>query len=148
MVLLALTLISFSSALYLSARYLLYRNLDQELSEKAEEIISIINTYANAMGQNHDAFIEASRKVIHFKALGLSSPAETITIEKRLFEIVDRYDLGNDFIHLMDEGGTVIAESQPAGQSLLSLKPLLKKKFTLNPVRPDRHSHVTGATLV
>ncbi len=127
MLLLALILTLFSGALYFSAHYLLRRNLDIELNGKAQEIISIINVYADTMGQKSGAFIAGAQEVIHFKKAELSSPGATITIEKRLYEIVDKYDLSSDFVCLRDENGTVVAQSAPVSPSTDSLEALLKQ---------------------
>jgi heavy metal sensor kinase len=123
-IILGLILTLFSITLYSSARYLLYRNLDGELREKAQELITVINIYAES-ALDHDAFVQASRKVIHFRT-GVSAPQSTVTLEKRLFEVVDRYNLGDDFICLIDQYGSVIAASRPKQRPVENLEPLLK----------------------
>ncbi len=117
--LLGLFLIFFSATLYFSIRYLLYRNLDRSLQARSQEIVDIINAYSEALGQNRDALASASRKVIRFEGVGNTLPADAVSMEKRLLDIMDRYDLRRDFIRLMAQGGVVVSQSEN-----LPVKPL------------------------
>ena len=109
-VLLALILILYSGFLYFSVRHTLYRNIDRDLRAKAGEIISLINSYMEVLEPTPESVVYASRRVIRLE--GMESPHQHNTIEKRLLEVVDKYDLRSDWIHLMDGEGKVLASSQ------------------------------------
>ncbi len=116
--LLGLILVFFSGILYGSVRYILYRNLDRELWDKAHEITEMINAYVKVMGPGSRSVKAASRKVIRLEGVSLS-PRTRNEIEERLLKVVDKYELKEDYAQLTDAKGVTIVRSEDQGTKLL-----------------------------
>ncbi len=148
-VLLGLILSLFSVSLYVSVQYVLYRNLDRELNAKAFEIREMINAYLDALGTNEQSMAAVLRKVIRLEG-SPSINGQQIELERKLFSIVDRYNLRKDFLNLKDPAGRAVVHS---GDHLLAtLERLVEdKKVTLFRGGQDRgvsYDHVGKFRLI
>lgn len=109
--LLSIILTAFSSFLFFSARYVLYRNLDHELLEKSRELTEMINLYLSQSAAGGDSVVVASRKVIRLEGVPKTHTMRNET-EERLLRIVDKYNLEQDLVNLTDAGGVTIVRSR------------------------------------
>ena len=116
--LLSVILTAFSSFLFFSARYVLYRNLDHELLEKSRELTEMINLYLSQSAAGGDSIIVASRKVIRLEGVPRTHTMRNET-EERLLRIVDKYNLEKDVVNLADSHGVTIVRSRDSNLGAL-----------------------------
>ena len=109
---LGLILVVFSGILFFSARYILYRNLDEELSSKGKEIAAMIQTYIEALGPSPDAVKTAAVTVIRFEHLREEGHGYD-ALGERLLRLVDEYDIRKDWVSLEDWEGRPFVQSYP-----------------------------------
>ncbi len=115
---LTLILVLFSGFLYFSARYVLYRQLDHELLEKAHELSEVLNLYIAEVAPGPNAVIVASRRVIRLEGIP-PKYSQHNQMEARLLSIVDKYNLENDFVDLINTSGiSVVHSNNPFPDSL------------------------------
>ena len=111
-VILGAILIFLSASLFYSAKYILYRNLDRDLMNKAKEVTEIINAYVSFLGATRQSVITASRRVIRFENLPDPEKEKLDPIDKRLYQMLEKYALSRDFFNLTDAEGVTIARSK------------------------------------
>ena len=108
---LGIILIVFSSFLYFSLQYTLYKDIDHELSSKALAINKIINTYRDVTGKDEESFSFVLKRIIriegkHPKAARLKKD------EVGWLKLVDKFDLRQDIIAIFDKNGRLLVNSR------------------------------------
>lgn len=120
---LGLILVIYSAFLYLSLHYTLYDELDNELSTKATEIAGIISSYLDAIGYDRDTFSFVVKRAVCFEG---EHPEQhkILNLEELWLKKVDKLDLKEDYINILDYKGNSIVRSNNLreGPPLLSLK--------------------------
>jgi len=122
---LGIILITYSVLLYVSVNYIRYSDLEDELDDKTKEVGDIIKMYINILGQDQAAFISAIEKTIRLEKEG-PGPGQKDLInaaEARWLRNVDRFDLRDDYISLLDKKWVPIRTSNNFNPKLLSLFP-------------------------
>ncbi len=101
-----------SVILYVTIHYNLYRELDNELRNKAQEINRAIDFYLEVMGEDEQALAIAAAKVI-LQDAGRPEPVRRLRLlDERWRDRYDRLGLINDYVNVLDAGGKPIAVSK------------------------------------
>lgn len=116
---LGVILVIYSIILYIGQRYTLYRDLDRELTIKAQEITSAINSFLPALQDDQRAFRSIANLVIRQQG---TYPAQEKIAEarKQWLAMRQKLNLGDDYIVLADIDGKVIANSPNADGKILA----------------------------
>ena len=98
-ILLAFVLIIYSSLFYFSLHYTLYHALDDELTQKAQEINKAIIQYTDMLSNDIDSLVFAANRVIRLEG---THPLESKIwpIESNWLRKSGRLNLNNDFISI------------------------------------------------
>ncbi len=116
--LLGAILIFYTGVLFFGQRFALYRDLDRELSIKAQEITNAINNFLPALEDDQRAFRLAADMVI--RQGGISANQEMITdAQKQWLAISEKLDIHKDYVVLASAEGYVVANSPNVDKKLL-----------------------------
>ncbi|MGE5196935.1 MAG: ATP-binding protein, partial [Deltaproteobacteria bacterium] len=116
---LGIILILYSSILYFSLQYTLYRDLDHDLVVKAQEVSNVINSYLNVLGYNQRSFIFSVRRVIRQE--GEHPDQDKIaSLEKLWIQTVDKLNIDHDYVNFISYKGEPIASSNNLDENLFS----------------------------
>lgn len=118
-------LIAYSVLLCFGVNYIRYNELEDELDDKTREVGDIIKMYTTILGQDQTSFISAVEKTIHLEKEG-PGPSQKDLInaaEARWLRNIDRFDLRDDYIIVLDEKWIPIGTSNNFTPKLLSLFP-------------------------
>ncbi|MFH1339157.1 MAG: ATP-binding protein [Candidatus Omnitrophota bacterium] len=141
---LGVILIVYSSFLYLSLRYTLYDELDNELSGKAREIAAAIDSYVQALGYDKQSFNFAVKRVITFE--GEHPEQDQISeLERQWMQRVDKLDLKEDYINFLNSKGKNLVSSANLQAALFSLFPkelarLSEGKIILSSIKLEKRN--------
>lgn len=111
---LCLILIAFSGSLFGITRHILYRNLDEELSIKAAEIVNILRSYEKLKKT------ETQQQHLINKLLGIKDRARLI-IDDLWRSDVRTLNLKNDYINILNIAGQPIIKSQNFDDNVTAL---------------------------
>lgn len=111
---LAVILIIFSGILFTVTRHILYRNLDEELRVKGNEIVNIIRSYEALTSY------ESRQQHLINKLLGLEDRARLI-IDEMWQSDVQALNLNNDYINIYDAAGHSVIKSGNFNEHVASL---------------------------
>ena len=139
---LGLILLIYSVFLYLSLHYTLYGELDEELNTKAVEIASVISSYFDALGYNQESLDFSVKRAIRFEG-GHFEEDKLEGLEKQWLKTVDKLDLKEDYINIIDMAtGTIIVSSSnlPEGLVLMELKASNTKDIIFRNTRYDKRT--------
>ncbi|MCX5707769.1 MAG: ATP-binding protein [Candidatus Omnitrophica bacterium] len=108
-VILALILGFYTFINYYNLRYALYRDLDNDILVKAQEVSSAINSYFEVLGNDQRAFDFAVRKVIRLEGTH-PNQAKVVDVDKAWLEKRDKQNLADAYINLagLDRGDSVV----------------------------------------
>ena len=136
-------LITYSALLYLSLNYIRYSDLEDELDDKTKEVGDIIKMYVNILGQDQASFISAVEKTIRLEKEGPGQSQKDLinAAEARWLRNVDKFDLRDDYISVLNEKWAPIRTSSNFSPKLLSLFPV-NLKFNRNGEYPYRNVHL------
>lgn len=120
---LGVILIVFSSLLYLSLKWTLYDDLDNELGVKAEEISRAITAYMDIIGNSAENFMFAAERVIK-KTGGNPESYKILETEKEWQQRADKLDIERDNIYFISPDGKMLINTSDLTES--NFKFLLK----------------------
>ena len=139
-------LLIFTGAVYFSVSYTLYDDLDTELSAKAAAVASAVNGYLDVLGDDDASFRCAVNRIVLSE--GEHPDLDKIsTLENQWTRQVEKRDLYDDFIAIIDTRGQPLVCSANVPDDLLDLflkrlpkrgdgKPLIRNiSFKKNVVR-------------
>jgi heavy metal sensor kinase len=111
-VILALILVFYTIINYYNLRYALYRDLDNDILVKAQEVSSAINSYFEILGNDQKAFDFAVRKVIRLEGAH-PNQAKVVDVDKAWLEKRDKQNLADAYINLasLDRGDSVVSSA-------------------------------------
>lgn len=119
-VIMGIILILYSSILYFSLRYALYKDLDHELMVKAQEISSTINSYLKELGYNQRSFIFSLKRII--RAEGEHPDQDKVgNLEKIWLDTASDLDIRRDYISFVSSRGDSIVSSSNLNKELETL---------------------------
>lgn len=124
---LGIILLIYSSILYFSLHFALYKDLDEKLILKAREIGSVIDTYLDVLGQDPQAFHFSVNRAIRF-AGEHPMQRKIKDIEDLWLRTVDELNLKKDYIAFSTTGGRLLSDSKNMPEELL---PLFLKHLSL-----------------
>jgi len=107
---LGIILVAYSAILYLSLHVILYHDFDMELETKAQEVGTMIQAYREMLGPGGQNFLEAIHKTIELEKNGFDSE-NVNAVEAKWLQNIDRYNLRQNYISLLDSSGHRIAMS-------------------------------------
>lgn len=107
---LGIILIVYSGFLYLSLRYTLYDELDNELNKKAQEIASAIDAYVNVLAHSQESLDFAAKRVISF-AVEQTEQEGIDELQRQWLQKVDKLDLKEDNINFLNINNEPLASS-------------------------------------
>jgi len=96
---LALILVFYTAINYYNLSYALYRNLDNDILVKAQEVSSAINSYLAVLGNDQRAFDFALRRVIRMEGAH-SNQDKAAEVERAWIEKRVKQDLSDAYINL------------------------------------------------
>ena len=111
---LAIILIVFSGILFAVTRHILYRNLDEELRVKANEIVNIVKSY-EALKR-----YETQQQHLINKLLGMEDRARLI-IDELWQSDVQALNLNNDYINIYNAEGDSVIKSSDFKENIAAL---------------------------
>ena len=110
-------LILYSAILYLSLRYTLYNDLDNELRMKVAHINSTINTYLDLIGDKEESFLFALNRAIRLE--GEHPDKHKIEeFEHHWLQKVDKFDLREHYISVSGIDGQLMIRSNNLSEDL------------------------------
>jgi len=110
-------LIIYSVILYLSLRYTLYNDLDDDLRMKVEHINLTINTYLDLLGDKEESILFAIKRVITLE--GEHPDQHKIEeLEHQWLQKVDKFDLREHYISVSGTDGQLIIRSNNLSEDL------------------------------
>jgi heavy metal sensor kinase len=118
MVLLGLILIFYTGILFSGQRFALYRDLDRELSIKAQEITNAINSFLPTLENDQRAFRLAAEAVIRHDGINSKLP-EAAGYLMQWAVIREKLGIQNDYVVLANTEGSVIVNSFNVDNNLL-----------------------------
>ncbi len=115
---LGVILVFYTGILYFGQRYALYRDLDRELTIKAQEVTNAINSLLPVLENDQRAFRFAANMVI--RQQGTYPDQENISeVKKRWLAMRENLNIRDDYIVLASTEGEAIANSQNVDEQLL-----------------------------
>jgi heavy metal sensor kinase len=118
MAFLAVILIFYTGILFFGQRFALYRDLDRELSIKAQEVINAINSFLPVLENDQRAFRVAADAVIRQE--GVNSKLEEVAGYQKQWSVIrEKLNIQNDYVVLASSEGNVITNSSNLDKKLL-----------------------------
>ena len=121
-------LIIYSSALYFSLYFTLYREFDDELKTKAQQIDNTIRSYLQVIGQGDEDFVFSIRRVITLEGEH-PDKSRIEELESEWIKKVDRLGLRENYIIFLDSKGKSIVRSKNLSSEFLTV---FSKKIKVN----------------
>ncbi|MFH0918536.1 MAG: ATP-binding protein [Candidatus Omnitrophota bacterium] len=118
MALLGAILISYTGVLFFGQRFALYRDLDRELSIKAQEVTNAINSFLPALEDDQRAFRLASDAVIRQDGIS-TKQAEITKSQKQWLAVREKLNIQNDYVVLASTERNVVTNSPNVDKRLL-----------------------------
>ena len=109
-------LIAYSLFLYWSLSFVLYKDLDNELKSKVDEIKKIAQSYHTILG-DHTPFLEAVNKAIYLENEGPEAGPLNFA-QAQWLKNIDVMDLRNDYINVLDSSGQTVAATQDMSEQV------------------------------
>lgn len=109
-VVLGIVLIIYSTILYFSLHYTLYDELDKELSSKAQEVASSIDTYEQSLMIDEFSLEGATQRIFEL-IHDYSDPDNLSQIERQWLQKVEKFDLRKDYLSFLNIEGEIIAKT-------------------------------------
>lgn len=133
MVILGITLTTYSAILYFNLHIIFDHDLDHELNAKANEVVNIIQVYAKVLHPGGETFLQAVHKTIELEKNGLihESLKGMNAAEIRWLKNVDLFNLRQNYILVKDAGGNTLAQSSDFTPDIAAL--FLKSFKNKNP---------------
>lgn len=121
---LAMILVFYTGITYYNLRYTLYRDLDNNILVKAQEVSSAINSYLAVLGNDHRSFDFAVRRAIRFEGTH-PNQEKIVEVERAWLAKRDKLNLAEAYINFasVDRGEEVLSSenvSEPMIKGFLS----------------------------
>jgi len=116
---LGIILLIYTAILYVDQYYALYRDLDTDLSIKAQEVSNAINSFLPALEDDQRAFRFSANWVIRQEVVYLNKEKMTES-KRRWLAMREKLDIHNNYVVLASTEGEVIASSQNVDSQLLT----------------------------
>lgn len=125
-VILGIVLIFYSTFLYFSLHYTLYDELDNELNIKARETASTLDSYMDDFEEGQTEFLSAAKRIINLE--DFPDPDQIDRLQRQWLQKVDKLNLKEDYINLLDAKGISLVRSNnlQKGLFVLSAKEIKK----------------------
>jgi two-component system, OmpR family, heavy metal sensor histidine kinase CusS len=118
-VILGIILIIYTAILYFGQRYALYRDLDRDLTIKAQAVANAVNAFFPVLENDRRAFYLAANRVIRQDGM-IPGPEKASDAQKQWLATSEKLGLGRDYVVMASAEGEAIANSANVDGKLLA----------------------------
>ena len=136
-VILGIILIVYSGILYFSLQFTLYEELDRELLTKSNEMKNAMSSYLDVLGFSQQTLDFTVNRLLSQKG-SYPGQEKLIDLENQWIQKVDKYDIREDYIILLNSNSELVAKSPNFPKELLpAFIKKSKKLAVIDPVFSD-----------